>query len=322
MGKTNKLTTEEFIRRAKEVHGDKYDYSKVEYKNSQTKVCIICPEHGEFWQIPNNHLRGANCGKCLGKTMDTEYFKQCAKSIHGNKYDYSKVEYVNTFTEVTIICPIHGEFKQKPREHLSGCGCQKCGNKTVWDKRGRISTEEFIKHAKQIHGDKYDYSKVEYINSRTPVCIICRKKNKKQIEHGEFWQTPKDHLSGRGCPHCRNSYLENKIRNLFFKNNINFVQEKTFSWLKNEEGNHLFLDFYLPDYNIAIECQGVQHFIPLKGNVDKFKSIKNNDKLKNKLCSDNGIKLLYFTNKVIAKNYTDMQIIFNENNLLNEIKNA
>jgi superfamily II DNA or RNA helicase len=186
---SRKLTTEEFIKRAKEVHGDKYDYSKVEYKSAKEKVCIICPLHGEFWQIPSNHLHGYGCPKCSGKNRTTEDFIAEARKIHGDKYDYSKVEYVNTKTKVCIICPEHGEFWQNPCDHLIGKGCPKCSGVN------KSNTEEFVKKAKEIHGDKYDYSKVFYINNKTKVCIIC-------TEHGEFWQTPINHLNGQGCPIC------------------------------------------------------------------------------------------------------------------------
>ena len=127
--KNKKLTTEEFIKRAREVHGDKYDYSKVEYINSNTKVCIICPEHGEFWQTPGSHLSGKGCEKCVRPSYDTKSFVDCAKKIFGDKYDYSKVEYVNTKTKVCIICSKHGEFWMKPNVHLQGCGCNLCFKK-------------------------------------------------------------------------------------------------------------------------------------------------------------------------------------------------
>lgn len=117
-----------------------------------------------------------------------------------------------------------------------------------------LTTEQFIEKARQIHGDKYDYSKVEYVNNKTNVCIICP-------EHGEFWQTPHNHLKGKGCPICSESKLEKKVRNFLIENKIKFETEKTFEWLKNE--GQLRLDFYLPDYNIAIECQCEQHFKPI-----------------------------------------------------------
>ena len=126
------MTTGEFIQKAKAVHGDKYDYSKVEYVNNKTKVCIICPKHGEFTQVPHNHLLGQGCSDCARekytekRTHSLEDFIEAAKAIHGNKYDYSHVVYVNAHTNVCIICPVHGEFWQRPSHHLGGHGCSKC----------------------------------------------------------------------------------------------------------------------------------------------------------------------------------------------------
>ena len=190
---SKKLTTEEFIRKAKEVHSDKYDYSKVKYDGNKAKVCIICPTHGEFWQTPSSHLRGNNCPKCAGGVKYTlEDFICKAKEIHGDKYDYSKVKYVNSNTKVCIVCPKHGEFWQTPSAHLAQKqGCPKCASNI------KHTTEEFIERAKETHGDKYDYSKVEYVSSHTKVCIICP-------THGEFWQVPIEHLGGSGCPKCAN----------------------------------------------------------------------------------------------------------------------
>ena len=105
-----KLTTKEFIEKAREVHGDKYDYSKVRYANSKTKVCIICPKHGEFWQEANSHLQGSGCSKCCGNnSYATEEFIEKAREVHGDKYNYSKVEYKGMHTKVCIICPEHGK---------------------------------------------------------------------------------------------------------------------------------------------------------------------------------------------------------------------
>ena len=118
---------EEFIEKARKVHGDKYDYSKVDYKDALTKVTIICPKHGEFYQIPDNHLGGNGCPSCSGnKKLTTEEFIGKAREVHGDKYDYSKVDYVNYNTEVCIICPEHGEFYQTPDIHLRGISCPAC----------------------------------------------------------------------------------------------------------------------------------------------------------------------------------------------------
>jgi predicted nucleic-acid-binding Zn-ribbon protein len=315
--------TEDFILKAKEVHYDKYDYSKAEYVNANTKVCIICPIHGEFWQNPYNHLNGTKCPKCGNEERSkkmrhktTEDFIKEAIKIHGNKFDYSKVEYISSHKKVCIICPIHGEFWQQPKRHLKGEGCKKCyGNQ-------RKTTEEFIEQAKKVHGDKYDYSKVEYINERTPIEIICHKKYKNGMEHGSFFQKPYPHLKGNGCPHCRNSSLENRILKLLKEKNIFFEKEKTYEWLIND--GHMYLDFYLPKYNVAIECQGVQHYIDIEIRGRKnYKYIHKNDLLKNELCKKNGIKIFYFTEKVIYENYCKNKELtyYDFNSMIKDIKN-
>lgn len=128
----SKRTTEEFISLAKIKHGDKYDYSKVEYVDKKTKVCIICPEHGEFWQTPDSHLQGKGCRLCGWQhssqiqMKSAERFIEQARTIHRDKYDYTNVVYKNDKTSVEIICPEHGVFQQKPNKHLQGRGCPLC----------------------------------------------------------------------------------------------------------------------------------------------------------------------------------------------------
>ena len=279
-----KLTIEEFIKKAEKFHNNKYDYSKVEYVNSQTKVCIICPKHGEFWQTPAMHLSQNGCPKCgresssKSRIKEKDSFVSEATNIHGNKYDYSKVEYKGTHTKICIICPIHGEFWQTPRKHLEGNGCPRCyGNK-------RLTTEEFIKKATSIHGNKYDYSVSEYKNYRTKLKIICPK-------HGEFIQTPHSHLNGDGCPYCNFSHLENEIKLMLDNNNIVYEAQKKFEWL-----GKMSLDFYIPSKNVAIECQGSQHYIPYDffGGKTRLFETQKRDENKKKLCFEHGIKLLYY----------------------------
>lgn len=306
MGK--KLTTEEFIKRAREKHCDKYDYSKTEYVNSQTKVCIICPEHGEFWQIPSSHLKGIGCAKCTGKArLGLDEFINKSSKIHGDKYDYSKAEYVNSQTKVCIICPEHGEFWQTPKDHLSGRGCSICGGGV------KHTTETFIEKARKIHGDKYDYSKVEYHSAHEKVCIICP-------EHGEFWQEPDNHYRC-GCPHCKESKLEKYVRNVFNEVGIKYETQKKFDWcfyVKNMK-----FDFYLPEYNVAIECQGEQHYIPFrfeKNNSVSFKNRINRDILKQEMSEKNNLKLFYYGDKNVPDNLHGYKVYKNLYELINVIK--
>ena len=306
-------TTEEWIQKAIEVHGSKYDYSKVEYINNSTKVCIICPEHGEFWQRPSDHSSGQGCPGCTGKNIslkkraNEEDIIRRFKEVHGDKYDYSKVEYVNMYKKVCIICPEHGEIWQTPINHIKERGCYKCHH---WG----LNTEEWIKIFKTTHGDKYDYSKVEYKNSKTPICIICP-------EHGEFWQTPVNHTSGKGCPICNASKLELAIKSFLEDNNIKYIPQHSFDWLKYE--NPLKLDFYLPEYNIAIECQGEQHFRPIDffGGEEGYELTVKRDITKLNLCKDHNITILYFTNENVSvpKKWKHYKVIKSLDKLLKKI---
>jgi len=198
---TRKLTKEEFIEKAKTIHGDFYDYSEVKYVNARTKVKIICPQHGNFSQTPYTHLIGCGCNFCAREnsskrfSLGKEEFIKRASNTHNNKYDYSLVDYVNGRVKVKIICPEHGIFEQSPRSHLSGSGCPKCGDILI-SKKMSINPEEYIKRAREVHGDKYDYSQTNYENRRTKIKIICPK-------HGTFLQSPHLHLRGQGCPKCR-----------------------------------------------------------------------------------------------------------------------
>ena len=187
-----KFTTQDFIERAKAVHGDTYIYDegKINYINMHTMVCITCLEHGDFWQTPAHHLRGHGCLKCKGGVHLTRIeVIDKAHKVHGYKYIYDKMEYVNSATKTCITCREHGDFWQTPNNHLSGQGCPKCNGGTL------ITKESIIKKAKEIHGDKYIYTQSNYVNYHTKMCIICP-------NHGEFWQSPLHHLNGQGCPKC------------------------------------------------------------------------------------------------------------------------
>lgn len=196
---SNRYTKEEFIKLSKKIHGeDTFDYSLVKYVNVKTKIKFICRIHGIFEQTPNNNLQGNGCFLCgrMSRSISVEDFIEKATAIHGNeKYDYSKIEHINSKTKLPIICKIHGEFKQGLFTHLSGSGCPTCGGLAIASKK-RLTKNEFIEKANFVHGKNlYDYSKVEYKDSHIPVCIVCR-------VHGSFYQAPNSHLSGYGCRKC------------------------------------------------------------------------------------------------------------------------
>ena len=176
----------------------------------------------------------------------------------------------------------------------------------------KLTTEEFIARSKKVHGDKYDYSKSIYLGRDKKVCIICPK-------HGEFWQRADHHLSGFGYPHCSKSKMENNVCVELQKNGIQYIIQKDFPWLKYK--NNLHIDIYLPEYNIAIECQGGQHFYPVDfyGGDEEYRMICERDKLKYDLCKKNGIRVLYYTDVKLEEYPYD--VITDLDELIKRIKN-
>ena len=295
-----RLTLEKFIEKANKIHGiGRYDYSKVNYVNNQTEVIIICHNHEtpyEFPQTPSHHLSGNGCKLCGIKNradkqrLTLEEFIEHSRKIHGNKYDYSKVNYINNSIEVIINCPKHGDFPQTPNNHLSGKGCLDCAYEKLANDR-KLTLEEFIKRANKVHGvGTYDYSQVKYVNYQTEVIIICPK-------HGPFPQRPNDHLLDCGCPKCRNYIGEIKVRNFLTELDVKFEEQKKFKDCK--DSNSLPFDFYVPIYNLCIEYDGIQHFIPTSFKkstkeeaLKSFEYIQKHDRIKNNYCKDKGMNLL------------------------------
>ena len=311
-----------FIEKSKKKFGDKFDYSEVEYVNSQTPVTLICKEHGVRFSItPNVHLmsRFGGCKECHKEYIDStrskkirvklteeerkerrreceeKHFVKKATNKFGDRYDYSEVKYVNTETPVSIIDKeLNNEiFSVKPGSFLSSVNGRpdKVSSLTREEKK-----EKFIEMARKFHGNKYDYSKVEYVNKATKVCIICP-------EHGEFWQVPADHLKvsrgGCGCPKCAHKFskLEENVINRLTEENIEFkkeyVNERIFGKMRG--------DFYIKSYNVIIECQGSQHFEDdnsfhnvyggsLSGQIERDYNFS-------KCCKDANITLFYYFNE-------------------------
>ena len=290
----NTKKIDNFIFKAIKIHGTKYDYSNIKYVNASTKIeihCNIC--NNNFLQTPNDHICGHGCPYCARKftqkrnTKTQKVFIEQAKKIHNNIYDYSKVVYKNSNTKIEIKCKTCNKtFFQKPHNHIIGQGCPYCS--------GRIKTKnDFIKNAQKIHGNKYNYDNVVYNNSTTKVEIYCNACNKC------FSQTPNSHLCGRGCPYCKKSKGEEKIKQILESNNIQYVFQKKFTDCRDKLS--LPFDFYLPDHNLCIEYQGKQHYDPkmfilLFKNHDKgvfyYKYLNHHDKIKRQYCKKNKIKLL------------------------------
>jgi very-short-patch-repair endonuclease len=279
-----------FISKANKIHGDRYDYSSVNYINAKTKINIICKEHGIFEQTPSNHLHHHNCQKCAKNfKLDTLGFIEKAKLIHNNIYDYSKVNYINADTQIIIICKIHGEFIQIPDFHINRkCGCPKCANNV------KLDLLEFIDKSNQIHNNVYDYSKVEYINNRSPIIIICK-------IHGEFTQIPFVHLLNHGCPSCIN-----KTEFLFLKKIQEFYptlkKQYKVKWCKNK--NCLPFDFVIEELKIIIEIDGPQHFLQV-ANWTPPDIQKETDKFKINCANENGFSVIRLLQIDILKDKFD-----------------
>lgn len=308
-----KLTTEEFIKNAQEIHGDKYDYSLVQYENAKTPVTIICPIHGKFLMRPANHInQKQGCPKC-GKlkaaetqSLTTEEFIKKAKEVHGDKYDYSKVNYTRNYQKVCIVCPEHGEFWQSPHDHLQNKGCPICRNILIGNIK-RSSIKDFVEKARKVHGDRYDYSKTNYTGVHDIVQIICP-------EHGEFNQEANSHLHGIGCPKCRQSHGEAIIRNIMEEYYVKYQNQYRINISKTiNSSGYSYIDFYLPDFNIFIEYNGIQHYVPVEhfGGELRFKKQTQRDQYIKDYCKINNIKLLEIPYKL--KDYNDILYFLKEN---------
>lgn len=284
-------TKEKFVQKSKQIHGNKYDYSKVIYKNRQTEVCIICPIHGEFWQTPANHLKGKGCIKCAGverKTM--EQFVLEARKIHGDKYIYHG-EYINWKTEIPIECTVnnHGIFYQTPNSHLCGKGCPKC--KAELSSLRQIGTlEDFIKEAKEKHGDRYTYENAIYKGCDTNLLVTCS-------IHGDFEITPYQHIHReQGCSKCRFCHGETKISLWLDNHNIEYVSQYTINLpTLLFQRNQIRVDFYLPNLNIVIEFHGEQHYSKNKffhKDEDAFQMQIERDNRLRQYCKQNKIRLI------------------------------
>jgi len=207
-------TTEEIIDKFKLIHGVKFDYSNVEYKNNSSPIKIICKTHGEFKQTPAVHLRGNGCSSCSGKSKHTtEEIIKNFKKLYGDKYDYSQTEYKCSLKKFKVICKNHGEFETIYNNMLRGWACPKC---TQFRKE---ILKNFLDESQETHGDEYDYSNVVYINTSTPVEIICKK-------HGPFLQPPREHKTGSGCQKCTR-FTTSKIAQNWLKS-LNNPELRTF----------------------------------------------------------------------------------------------
>jgi hypothetical protein len=267
-------------------------YDKSTYKNIRTPMVMLCLKHlHTYKQVPFDHNKGCNgCKFCQvefvhsNKLKTHKQFVYEAHQIHGNKYKYPD-KYKGTTIKLKIICHVHGEFHQVPAKHINNKqGCPKCA--------GKYSTlQDFIDASNIKHDNKYCYdSTVMGTNKKCKVLIKCH-------DHGLFSQTPKDHLSGRGCPKCRTSKGELEISKILTEHSIKFTHQ--FKFLDCKHINDLYFDFKIDNLPICIEYDGRQHFEVVNsfGGIKEFELIKRRDSIKNKYCLKNGIKLFRISYK-------------------------
>ncbi len=299
-----KLTNEEFIERAIKIHGNKYNYSNVEYISNGLKIMLECKKHGIFEQIAFVHLNGSGCRKCYEEsiTSNKDEFIEKAIKIHGNKYNYDNIVYVNSHTNISIECEEenHGIFQQKPYHHLDGEGCPKCG------KCEKLTTEIFIKRAREIHGDLYNYDQVKYIHTDFKVkigCII-------DETHGIFEQAPHNHLRGQGCPKCGGTQLINTEEfikrareihgDLYNYDQVKYINSNNYILINCKE-HGLFKQ--KPPYHLC--GQGCPHCNVSVGELQIMKFLKDNNIIFISQYSFDDlkyIKLLYFDIAIFDKN--------------------
>lgn len=285
-------TKEIFVNKARGVHGNRFSYTKVHYIGATVDVTITCKKHGDFRQLPSNHIQGGICPRCSlehrSKMMSytTSDFINKARKVHADKYDYTHVAYVNKSTPVKIRCPVHGLFLQKPKHHLRGCPCPKCSN-IIRYKKKTLSQEDFIARCSEKHGYKYTYTKALYVGATSPVVITCSK-------HGDFSQIASVHLYGSGCPQCKASRGELRIsawlkrkqvsnRKQFRLKSCKNVCQLPFDFAILVNGHLGLIEFHGQQHDIE------SHFFQAKTSL---RSRRKNDKIKARFCADRRVPFL------------------------------
>lgn len=262
------------------VHGDRYDYSRLVYVNMDEKVEIICSKHGSFWQDLYSHTaRATDCPTCSREAdrLSKDDFVSKARVIHGDLYDYGKVVYDVNSSIVVITCKKHGDFNQRAGSHLAGNKCTRCARDEF-----RLTTDEFIRNAREVHGDTYDYSRVVYTGNKNKVEIICK-------THGSFFQKPNGHISSRqGCRFCSESRGEVAVESYLKEHGLKYIRE-----YRIKPALYRY-DFYLPELKVLIEFHGQQHYKPVEifGGEIAYQSQIKRDAAKKKLARSNDLTLI------------------------------
>lgn len=303
----NVIDTKTFIDKAKRVHSERYDYSKVNYVNKRVKVEIICRNHGSFWLTPEAHTSGKQargCPKCsiavlaLSKRKSRSNYIEDARRVHGKRYSYDRMVYLGKNAKVCISCPTHGDFWQAAKHHLEGSGCPKCAFALGY------TNESFADKASRVHLGRYDYSKVVFTGVENHIVVVCRK-------HGEFRQKASSHLGGCGCPKCNSSTGERAVESILLHLGERYEAQKRFGdCLGIRRGRYgipreLSFDFFLPDRMVLIEYDGKHHFHPMPfGSADPvgdFDEQKVRDKIKDEFAEKNGFVLIRIPYEVFSE---------------------
>ena len=331
------INEENFLKKAKEIFGDFYIYDKVHYVNATTKVCIICPIHGEFWQTPNSHLNKNGCPICGSKTkyFDKEktldlIIKECSLRVK-NGVIQTFVRCLDDWkfgaTRVIINCPIHGDYIVSVRDFLENrtFGCQKCSiNNHSTDSQRDEQFQSLKRDCDLIFGkDHYDFSKAIYINEDTKIEVICK-------EHGSFFIKPKLLRKGSGCPICFPKNIsrgERRILKYLTDNNINFIsQYRVDLGIICKKTSSVKIDFFVKyqNRNIWIEFNGEQHYMfcsKFHVDMNEYEEQVKRDKLVSNYAKNNNIELLEISYKDIRKIEKILQeYLINNNNITKHIE--
>ena len=298
------MAHEEFVAKTQIQHPNLEVLS--EYNGNKNYVTVRCKIHDHTFDTKPNWLnRGQGCQKCYDERRGASTRKtlqdyiDTVTEIHNGKYDYSQItDYKNIHAKIPVVCPKHGLFYINALHHQQGQGCAKC----VHEEQGlskRLPTDMFFNRCKEKHNNYYSYDETSFQGVNKLITIFCP-------IHGTFKQTAYAHMTGRGCPQCNASHLENSVKKLL--GSIEYIQQYKFQELGIQS-----LDFYLPKYNIAIECQGGQHFFPVEhfGGEKEFARIQERDARKFDICACKGIKVIYIIDSKFKKELTEA---FNTNN--------
>ncbi len=311
-GAYHKFTNENFFEKAKKKHNlEDYDWTDFDVNNrdEKGKVEFCCKKHGKYWDWPSNFIKGYGCHVCYGKEKNDDEVREELSKLHP-ELDFSQTKYSEHDGKyrIKVICPKHGEQLISYYNLINGQGCYHCGRETTAFKN-TISNEEFIRRGREIFGDEYTYERIDMYNrdEEGKVTVTCPK-------HGDFKILPTNFFKGVGCPVCAESSLEGEMRRFLEDNGVDFEPYKKFDWLGKQH-----IDFYLPKYNVGIECQGGQHFKPVDifGGEDGFAKVVTLDMKKRRLCKENGVKLFYYANEKYNSPY---KVYAKKNKLLEEIK--